>query len=325
MQLDGFLLSFTVGGRRWVQLNNRVQYQREEIFFQCVVDAGQPMCFLATAGQVQIVTGADVYTIAPAFLGEIAGVIGGGKNIGNALGRARNGHQSDTDANVETRAVPYEAKSTNGFSQVFGQAFRLYEIAMLDDDTELVTSKPGERIALTHLIAQHRTHLLQKVIACCVTAGIVDDFELIEIQIAKRVFAIAAARRVQHAMQTLFKLAPVDQSGQIIVTCLVGQLARHAMRPGDVAAGAAVTLESAVLVEYGLSADGVHARLTVGADNCEVQILELTVFLQLLDVHFARRVSGANGLQPLGVSEAQQMLGGIAGNVVVALGEVAEP
>ena len=161
-------------------------------------------------------------------------------------------------------------------------------------------------------------------IAGRVSAGIVHDFELIEIQITQRMLAVAAACRVQNPAKALFEFSPIREAGQRIVACLVGELPRHAVGSGHVAAGSAVSLKGVGLVENGFAADGVHPQLTGGADNCQLQIVELTIALDLLAVCPGDLFVRADGREPLRVGESEQVLGRVTGDLVVALGQVTQ-
>ncbi len=97
------------------------------------------------------------------------------------------------------------------------------------------------------------------------------------------------------------------------------------MRAGHVAAGAAITLERAVLVEDRLSADGVHAKLAVDAEHLEVVIEEGSGPVQQGHVGRARIHVRTYGLEPLGVLEPQQVVALDPGDLLIALGQIAQP
>ena len=138
-----------------------MHHQREKIVIQCLLDARQPVCFLAAAGKLQIIARANVYTIAPVLLGEIAGVVGGGKNVRDTLIGTGDRYQADARTYLEARTPPDEAKRTDGFAQILRQAFRLLETAMLDDDAEFIASKTGEGVPLAHLTTQQSADFFQ--------------------------------------------------------------------------------------------------------------------------------------------------------------------
>jgi hypothetical protein len=55
-------------------------------------------------------------------------------------------------------------------------------------------------------------------------AAVVDYFELIEIEIAQRVFDLLGAHNGKCELQPLLKRSSVDQAGQRVVVRMVGEL-----------------------------------------------------------------------------------------------------
>ena len=63
-----------------------------------------------------------------------------------------------------------------------------------------------------------------------------------------------------------------------------------------------------ITTEHGFAADGVYAPLAVGADDLQLQIVELFGAFELLDVCQADFLVRADGLQPLRMRETEQVL-----------------
>ena len=68
--------------------------------------------------------------------------------------------------------------------------------------------------------------MLDQLISCRVSAGIVDDLELIEIQVHHHVLSPLIGGRVQSQPETVFKLRAVDQIGELVMARMVGKLHR---------------------------------------------------------------------------------------------------
>ncbi len=66
------------------------------------------------------------------------------------------------------------------------------------------------------------------------SAGVIDQFELIEIDVHERVRSVRLVGLGQHAAQAEFELGAVDQPSQGIVRCAEIHLARQATLLGDV-------------------------------------------------------------------------------------------
>ena len=72
-------------------------------------------------------------------------------------------------------------------SQLIGNAQRVIRRAVLEEHAELVASQAGERIALAQALEQHGADLAYELVAGGVTAGVVDDLELVQVEIHHRV------------------------------------------------------------------------------------------------------------------------------------------
>ena len=121
----------------------------------------------------------------------------------------------------------------------------------MQQQSELVAAEPRERVVAAHPPLQHLRQLAQQFVAGDVAAGVVDDLELIQIEIAHGVARAGRLYRIERALQADLELAAVDQARERVVTGLVGELARQLVRLGDVGERAFVVDDLAVLVAYG--------------------------------------------------------------------------
>ena len=72
-------------------------------------------------------------------------------------------------------------------SQLIGNAQRVIRRAVLEEHAELVTPQAGERVALAQALEQHGADLAHELVAGGVTAGVIDDLELVQVEIHHRV------------------------------------------------------------------------------------------------------------------------------------------
>src|SRR5690606_18621633 len=118
---------------------------------------------------------------------------------------------------------PGEAEIAYGLAQRFSGPHRLIQRAALEENSELIAPKPGERVAPTHFGLEQRTHLSQQGVARAVSAGIVDDLELVDVQVAERVGGFTRLGALQRPLEAALELATVDQASEQIVTGVVGE------------------------------------------------------------------------------------------------------
>jgi hypothetical protein len=75
--------------------------------------------------------------------------------------------------------------------------------------------------------------LPQQHIAGCVTAGIIDNFELVQIQVQQRA-SLVCLGRVQNSLEEALKTSAVVDSSESIVDCLMAQLLNEQPLIGDI-------------------------------------------------------------------------------------------
>ena len=112
----------------------------------------------------------------------------------------------------------------DGLSQLVGDSQRVIRRAVLEEHAELVASQAGERIALAQALEQHGADLAHELVAGGVTAGVVDDLELVQIEIHHRVVAAQFRGALEREPQATLEFGAIYQAGQGVVTRLVGKL-----------------------------------------------------------------------------------------------------
>src|SRR4030095_10977791 len=91
---------------------------------------------------------------------------------------------------------------------------------MLKQDAKLIATQPRQRIARTQLGAQESGDLSQQVVSSGVTAGIIDHLELVKVEVQQRM----RIRRVQEVRKAAFEFKSILQTGEGVMSRLVGKL-----------------------------------------------------------------------------------------------------
>ena len=103
---------------------------------------------------------------------------------------------------------------------------------MFYQDAEFIAAEPRQRVPPAHRGGQQFAELFQHGVAGHMAAGVVDDLEVIEVEIAGRM----TAPGLQQALQTPLEFTPVYQPRERVMGGLVFQLLREALVFGDVIA-----------------------------------------------------------------------------------------
>src|SRR3977135_4587497 len=88
----------------------------------------------------------------------------------------------------------------------------------LEEHAELVAPQAGEGIALAQALEQHGADLADELVAGGVTAGVVDDLELVEVEIHHRVVAVQFRGTFEREPQATLEFGAIYQAGQRVVT-----------------------------------------------------------------------------------------------------------
>ena len=162
--------------------------------------------------------------IAPGFLCGVAGGIGGAQHGLDTLAGVIDRHQADADADPEAAVLPAQAQVFDRLEHGIGDAPGLLHLAALQEHAEFVAAEAGQRVALAHHALQDAPDLAQELVAGDVAAAVVDRLELIEIEVAQRVFDAFRARHEERVSEAFLERAPVDQPGQRIMVRVVDEL-----------------------------------------------------------------------------------------------------
>ena len=124
-------------------------------------------------------------------------------------------------AEAESAVLPGVAEVPDRLAQRLGRAQRLLQRAALEQHAELVAAEARQRVAPADLGFQQRADLAEQRVARGMAAGVVDDLELVEVDIAERIGSLAGLRALERALEPRLEFAPVDQPGQHVVARVV--------------------------------------------------------------------------------------------------------
>ena len=153
----------------------------------------------------------------PLILGDIAGGIGSAEELGEIAVAADNRNDADARGDLEDLSFPLETVLANRIEHGLSVCGGFVGVTVHEQHPELVAAEPGEGVALRNDRTQDRRELAQKLVSGSVAAGVVDQLEFVEIQIAQDVLTKAVRRVADRIRQPKLELATVDQAGQRIV------------------------------------------------------------------------------------------------------------
>ncbi len=205
-------------------------------------------------------------------------------------------------------------------AQRLGNIERRFGRTIDQQHTELVTSKPGQRIPVTQAMRQVPAKLTQQLITRRMATGIIDQLELIQIEKHQAMAPALTAVLVEHSLQAALKLTAVDQTGQRIVGSLPRQIGDVLLLLGHVMQHQHRTADHAFGVDRRPDQRDRHRaaikpldQLAVGAAAFEVagddlldqrRLVLLIVFIQQIEQCRQRKPAG------LGTFPVSQALGG---------------
>ncbi len=207
--------------------------------------ARRPLHLAPPAHELDVIFREAVDPIATTLFGGLTGTVGSRQDRSHVFVVGGDRHDTDAGAEAKHAVFPGEAEITHALAQRLRRAHRFIQRATLEQNAELVAPETRQGVAPADFRLQERAHLPQQRVARAVATGIVDDLELVDIEITQRVGGFPGFRTLQCPLDTAFKLTPVHEAREKIVTRVVGkttvELARlaHVMEyqhaAGDVA------------------------------------------------------------------------------------------
>ena len=166
-----------------------LRVKHETPFVKRPLQPGHPFHLAPAQKHLAVVRAIELDAIAPLLLRHIASRIGRAEHIGEVVHPVRDVDDPDARADAERIAFADKAKLGDALPQLVGDANGLVHRTVFKQYAEFVAAQTGQRIAFAHLLLQQRAHLPQQLIAGGMSAGIVDDLELIEIQVHHHVLS----------------------------------------------------------------------------------------------------------------------------------------
>ena len=116
------------------------------------------------------------------------------------------GTRPDAGADLELLVFPGEDELGNGLVEDAGDACRLLHGTVLDENSELVSPQPRDRVALPDAEGEGLRQSFQQGVSGHVSAGVVHHLELVQIQVAQSMGAAIPAGRFQESFQAALEL-----------------------------------------------------------------------------------------------------------------------
>src|SRR6516225_5534109 len=208
-----------------LQRLDRHAEELETALLQRGVDARRPLHLAPPPHELDVVLGEAVDAVTAALLGGGTGGVGCRKDRGHVLVVSSDRHDADARAEAEHPVLPGEAEVAHSLAEGLRGTHRLIERAALEKDAELVATEPRERIAPADLRFEQRPDLSEERVPCAVAAGVVDDLELVDVEVAERVGRLACLGALERALEAALELAPVHEPGEQVVARVVGEAA----------------------------------------------------------------------------------------------------
>ena len=125
---------------------------------------------------------------------------------------------ADRTANINVRALPVKSivfdRAANGLRNLQ----RPIIVAAFEQYAKFIPTKARQRVGGTDFGLHDVRDLAQQLITCNMAEGIVDHFELVQVDVEKRMRICWMLLRIfQRGHQAIFKFLAIDQTGQRVV------------------------------------------------------------------------------------------------------------
>src|SRR5690606_7358785 len=205
--------------------DDRLRMQLEPSFLQRALQPLQPLDLASFAREDLVASRVDVHASAALLLRDVASRIRGAQD---RLGRdalVPDLDHADADADVEDAVLPREAIIRHRLADVAGDLTRLVERTADEQHRELVSADARDGIRIANFLLEQRRDLSQQIVAGDVSAGVVDELEIIEVEIADDVPHRVGASRCERRLEPPLELRTVHEPGQRVVSRLIRHLA----------------------------------------------------------------------------------------------------
>lgn len=209
------------------QGGDRLDVELEAVGFQGLGQARDRRHLALALQQLAIVGAVHLHAVAPALLGRVARRVSRLERLLRVAAAGAERHQSHAGADLERLALPVEAQALQLGAQLLGHPLAVGRCAVGEDHPELVSSQARDRVIGTQAVDEHPGDAQQELVARGMPAGVVDDLQMVEIEVAQHVPEAGLRRRSHGVAQASLELAPVGQRGQRIGAGLLGELRGH--------------------------------------------------------------------------------------------------
>ena len=223
--------------------------EHEAVFREGRVDPRHPARFAAPGGQIHVAGLVDADAIAALFLGPIAGAIGFRDNLGDVEVIRRDGRQADAGPDREAFRFPDEVEIPDRRHDFLGNQLAAPGFAADQEQGEFVAAQPGQRVGFADPRLDQPGQADEQLVAGGVAAGVIDHFEVVQIQEADHMRPPAGPGILGGRLHAVLQFAPVDQPRQRIVIGLPRASPEVLAHLADVAQGHDAPHDLSFLIE----------------------------------------------------------------------------
>ncbi|MNM34757.1 hypothetical protein D3C81_454140 [compost metagenome] len=203
------------------QVDLRQELQLQLVVLQRVLEVvGQGYPLADFAGDLLAM---ELELVAAFFLGPVQGHV---RLCQQAIGaQALGGVQADADARRQAHGIVVQVVGLGqGIADLAGQggtAGRLVDVQL--QNGKLVATQAGNHVVLAGAGAEPSCHLLQQQVTDRMAEGVIDPFEMIQVQVEHRKWRCTAPGGGKRLVQALDQHGPVGKAGEAIGTCHQGE------------------------------------------------------------------------------------------------------
>src|SRR5690606_35338961 len=211
-----------MGGAGVLQRQNGLLEQHQVVGEQAFADQARqgsvPFLFQA----LTLFRQKDFITVATIVFGQVAGHVGRFQDfllMGEILG---NGSDPDADPDGDMVTVTDEVIVVHAVKKFGGHFLGILDGTVFQKNAKLIPTYTGQAVPAAHMFGEHGTDASQHPVAGVVAAGVVDRFEIVQIEKEQGIQVIVLGP-LNGPRQSVIELLAVDQVGQGIMTGLVNQ------------------------------------------------------------------------------------------------------
>ena len=148
--------------------------------------------------------------VTPTVFCQIACRIGRSEETRHIIPAPVDQRRADTDAHFEALLLPEKLEVLNFTAQLVRKPNCLFGATVVKKNGKLIATNAPQYVTLAHMPVKELGKLTKQFVAGMVTAGIVDDLEVVQIHETQRMRLFARARCRQCCAHRFFKAAPIE-------------------------------------------------------------------------------------------------------------------